>query len=72
MPPDPVTVAVPLQVPLQVAAVPLVVLVRRGGWVTINAFVAMQPLASVIVILNVPAHKPVAVAVIWEAGSFQR
>ena len=64
VPPAGLTVAVPLQVPLQVAAVPLVVVVSRGGWVTIKAFVAIQPLASVIVILKVPAHKPVAVAVI--------
>ena len=72
VPPEAVTVAVPLQVPKQVAAVPVIVLVSNGGWVTIKAFVAVHPLASVTVTLNVPAHKPVAVTIICEAGSSHR
>ena len=72
VPPAGVTVAVPLQVPKQVAAVPVVVLVSKVGSVTVKPFVLVQPLASVTVTLTAPAHKPVAAAVVCEPGSLHK
>ena len=72
VPPAGVAVAVPLQVPLQVAAVPDVVLVSKAGSVTVKLFVLVQTFASVTVTLTAPAHKPVAVAVVEEAGLSHR
>lgn len=63
MPPVAVTVALPVDVPLQFALVCVGVNVIAGGCVMIAVAVATHPFASVTVTTNVPAARPVAVAV---------
>ena len=64
-------VAVPSQAPLQVASTPATGAVRIMGSVIITEVVTTHATASVIVTLKVPAHSPVAIAVVCVPGSSQ-
>ena len=71
VPPAPVAMACPLLPPLHDILVCVVVTVSTTGWVITAVCVAVQPLASVTVTVQVPAVNPVTVAVDCAgAGSF--
>mgnify|MGYP006961380426 CR=1 FL=1 len=65
MPPDAVTVAVPLLPPLQLTLVCDVVAVIAVGWVIVTLRTTVQLLASRTVTVYVPAVNPLIEAVVW-------
>lgn len=71
MPPAPVTVMLP-KPPLQPGLTALYVAVNAVGCVTTTLAVFVQPLASVIVTVYVPAPSPVAMAVVWATPVFHK
>lgn len=71
VPPDAVTPALPLHKPLHVTFVCAGVNEIAGGWVIVNERVVVHPFASVMVHVNVPAHKPVALAPVPPEGAHE-
>ena len=71
VPPDGNTLTTPAHGQSQLVTVPVVVAVRGGGSAMVAIDVLMQSLASVIVPVYVPAHKPAAVAVFCGGVVFQ-
>ena len=69
MPPEGLTVAVPLGLP-HVLLVATVVNARAVGWVIVTLDVTVQLLPSVTVTMYTPAVRPVAVAVVCTGDVF--
>ena len=63
--------AVPVQIPLQLKSVPLLLTDNGNGSAIAMLVDAVHPFASVIVTPKVPAHKLMAILLVWVNGSSQ-
>ena len=71
VPPDTMMLMLPLLPPLQLMFVTVPVMLKGAvGWVITTSPVAIHPIASITVTVQVPAVKPVACAVVWAGKVF--